>query len=86
MGCDFNVAGNNIGSQNGLSSNCGSSCASRTGCTHFVHVSNQNGGTCYMKKGSVSKNDAIDTGDNSMVCGITKGKECYHNIYLIYKL
>ncbi len=53
---------------------CGGTCSSTDGCTHFVHASQHNGGTCYMKKGSVTKDDAVDTGDNSLVCGIVKGK------------
>ena len=70
FGCDFDVEDNNLGWKDGPGSECGSYCQSKSGCTHFVHVSNQYGERCYMKKGSVSKNDAIDTGDQSMVCGI----------------
>jgi hypothetical protein len=29
-----------------------------------------NGGTCWMKRGDVSKNDAFDINDGSNVCGI----------------
>lgn len=80
MGCDFNVEGNNLAQKNGPGKDCSTNCQSKYGCTHFVHV----GGVCYMKKGSVSKNDAIDTGDQKFVCGIIKGLEINHNIPLIY--
>ncbi len=39
------------------------------GCTHFTWTS-YNGGTCWMKSGDVSKNDAFDVNDGSNVCGI----------------
>jgi len=48
---------------------CGGRCASTQRCTHFTWTT-YNGGTCWMKSGSVSQSNAFFTGDNSMVCGI----------------
>jgi hypothetical protein len=39
------------------------------GCTHFTWT-RYDGGTCWMKKGAVSKSDAFDTDDRSSVCGV----------------
>ena len=75
----------NIFFQNkGPGEECGSTCSSSEGCTHFVHASQHNGGTCYMKKGSVTKEDAVDNGDRSFVCGIVKGNTfiAYSNRYV----
>ena len=48
---------------------CSGRCASTAGCTHFTWTT-YNGGTCWMKSGSVSKSDAISTSDMAMVCGV----------------
>ena len=53
-------------------SQCGPTCVSTSGCTHFTWTSYQ-GGTCWMKNGAVSQSNAIYTGDNSAVCGIVPG-------------
>jgi hypothetical protein len=39
------------------------------GCTHFSWTTYM-GGTCWMKTGAVSKNDAISTSDPTAVCGL----------------
>jgi hypothetical protein len=65
--CDF--PGNDLSNKIVPGEQCGGLCASTGGCTHFTWTS-YNGGTCWMKSGSVSKSSALDTGDNSMVCGI----------------
>ncbi|OXA57057.1 uncharacterized protein LOC110847205 [Folsomia candida] len=66
MKCDFN--GNNLSNVKISSDKCGGKCAETTGCTHFTWT-NYNGGTCWMKSGNVSPNDAFETSDSSMVCG-----------------
>ena len=66
--CDFKA--NDLSNAKVPADQCGPTCARTAGCTHFVWTSWQ-GGTCWMKTGSVSKSDAIDTGDQSMVCGVT---------------
>ena len=71
MACDFK--GNDLSNQKGSSSNCAQTCASTSGCTHFTWTS-YNGGTCWMKSGSISKSNAVFTGDQSMVCGIYSGE------------
>ena len=70
MACDFKSSdlSNNIIA----ASNCASTCASTSGCTHFTWTS-YNGGTCWLKKGSISQSNAVFTGDQSMVCGIIPG-------------
>jgi hypothetical protein len=67
MTCDFK--GSDLSNQKGSASSCAQTCASSSGCTHFTWTS-YNGGTCWMKSGSVSKSNAFYTGDQSMVCGI----------------
>lgn len=80
--CNFN--GNDIGKTVGPHEECAGNCKAKSGCTHFVHYwEGEEGGTCYMKKGSVSKKDAIDTGDARRICGIIKGIVINHNIPLI---
>lgn len=46
---------------------CGGICATTNGCTHFTW-NNHNGGTCWMKTGSISQQKAMPK-DNSFVCG-----------------
>ncbi|CAF2065357.1 unnamed protein product [Rotaria magnacalcarata] len=48
---------------------CVNKCAETSECTHFTWT-NHNNGTCWMKKGLVSKNQAIPTYDSSAICGI----------------
>ena len=67
MSCDFD--NNDLTSVQISSELCGGRCAETSGCTHFTWTS-YNGGTCWMKKGPVSKDDARETGDQSMVCGV----------------
>ncbi len=52
-----------------LPEQCGPTCVQTPDCTHFSWTPWQ-GGTCWMKKGSISKSDAYDTFDLNMVCGI----------------
>ncbi|CAF3029479.1 unnamed protein product [Rotaria sp. Silwood2] len=67
MGCDF--VNNDLKNVQVRGEDCSGKCAETPGCTHFVWT-NWNGGTCWMKQGSVSKNDAIATSDQGMVCGV----------------
>ena len=68
--CDFH--GGDLTNAQIRGEDCGGKCATTSGCTHFTW-SNWNGGTCWMKSGSVSKSDAYSNGDNSMICGILTG-------------
>ncbi len=65
--CDFH--NNDLSNQIVSGPKCRGLCASTSGCTHFTWTT-YNGGTCWMKSGPVSKSNAFDTGDNSMLCGI----------------
>ena len=67
LACDFH--GNDLANARISGEECGGRCAATPGCTHFAWT-NFNGGTCWMKSGSVCWNDAFDTGDHGMVCGI----------------
>ena len=64
---------------------CGAKCQETTGCTHFTWTS-FNGGTCWMKKGSVSKSNAMYTGDKTMVCGIVSGIVLYLQLFNLFFL
>jgi hypothetical protein len=70
MGCDFH--GNDLSNVRSSGALCGPKCAQTNGCTHFAW-NNWNGGTCWMKHGSVSKNNAFSSGDRNMVCGVLDG-------------
>ncbi len=68
--CDFR--GRDLGNAQVRGEDCGGRCAQTQGCTHFTWTG-WNGGTCWMKYGTVSKNDAYETGDPNMVCGVISG-------------
>ncbi|KAJ3224122.1 hypothetical protein HDU78_011080 [Chytriomyces hyalinus] len=53
---------------------CGPKCEATSGCTHFSW-SNYNGGTCWMKGGSVSPNDAFSNDAKDGVCGYLKSAQ-----------
>ncbi|CAF1100871.1 unnamed protein product [Brachionus calyciflorus] len=67
FGCDFQ--GNELSSVVIPADKCSSQCSQTPECTHFTWTT-WNGGTCWMKKGSVSKNNAFETWDKSMICGV----------------
>ncbi|XP_055345536.1 uncharacterized protein LOC129593311 [Paramacrobiotus metropolitanus] len=69
MGCDF--PGNDLGQAAMPGERCGGHCASNPACTHFAW-SNWNGGVCTLKGGSISKANAINSGDTSTVCGVIR--------------
>jgi len=68
LGCDFN--GNDLGNARVPAAQCGPTCSRNGACTHFTW-SNYNGGTCWMKKGSVNKGSAFRS-NSDLVCGIRK--------------
>ena len=65
--CDFK--NNDLTNAKSTGSECGQKCYNTQSCTHFTWTS-YNGGTCWMKSGSVSKADAVLTGDEGMICGV----------------
>ncbi|UJR18907.1 hypothetical protein I4U23_022035 [Adineta vaga] len=78
--CDFK--GNNLSNVRIPGEQCGGKCTRTPQCTHFVWTTS-NGGTCWMKKGAVSKKDAIATNDRNMVCGVMKSKSTEKPFYII---
>jgi hypothetical protein len=64
-----NFCGNDLSNAKTSPTLCGSECTKTLGCTHFTWTE-FNGGTCWMKKGPVSKNEAFPTNDSSMICGV----------------
>eukprot|EP00731_Ephydatia_muelleri_P007573 Em0003g1821a len=67
FGCDFR--NNDLSNVQISGELCGGKCAATGGCTHFTWTT-FNGGTCWMKSGTVSQTDAFETGDQSTVCGV----------------
>jgi len=67
FGCDFN--NNDLMNVQIRGEDCSGKCAQTLGCTHFTWTT-YNRSTCWMKQGPISKDNAISTNDNSMVCGI----------------
>jgi hypothetical protein len=49
---------------------CGPECDRDPQCSHFAWTT-YNGGTCWLKTGGATKNDAFPTNDNTMVCGLS---------------
>ena len=75
FGCDFK--GNDLSNARVSGDKCGQTCVSTSGCTHFTWTT-YNGGTCWMKKGPISKSNAFDTGNKTMVCGVVSGKNDFY--------
>jgi hypothetical protein len=67
MSCDFH--GNDLSNVRSSGELCGQKCARTKDCTHFTW-SQHKVGTCWMKSGSVSKDDAFSTSDPNMVCDL----------------
>ncbi|CAF4693478.1 unnamed protein product [Rotaria sp. Silwood2] len=65
--CDFN--GNSLSQVTTPAEHCGSACLQTKECTHYTWTM-FNSGTCWMKKGNVSKADAFTTNDVNMICGV----------------
>ncbi|CAF1232589.1 unnamed protein product [Rotaria sp. Silwood1] len=67
FGCDFN--GNDLSNVQIRGEDCGGLCDKTPGCTHFTWTTWKDG-TCWLKKGPISKNQALETDDKTMVCGV----------------
>ena len=65
--CDFK--NNDLSSARVSGEKCGETCINTSGCTHFAW-NDYLGGTCWMKKNAVTKNDAFFNNNYKMVCGI----------------
>ncbi|KAJ3403271.1 hypothetical protein CcCBS67573_g04045 [Chytriomyces confervae] len=70
LNCDW--TGGDIANAQVSGEQCGSKCATTSGCTHFTWTS-ASGGTCWMKGGNVSKGQAFATTKDSAVCGAVSG-------------
>ncbi|UJR34600.1 hypothetical protein I4U23_027376 [Adineta vaga] len=67
IGCDF--PGNDISNIISIGTDCAGICSTTPPCSHFIW-NKYNGGTCFMKKGNMTKQDAIATNDLNMICGL----------------
>lgn len=67
MSCDFR--GNDLSNVRSSGEHCSNKCAQTNGCTHFAW-NTWNGGTCWMKSGSVSKKNAFSISDRKAACGV----------------
>lgn len=65
MNCDFHE--NNLKNVQSKGEECSQRCLETAGCTHFSW-NDYNGGTCWMKTGKVTKENAFYA--NGVVCGI----------------
>ena len=65
--CDF--PGNDLSNIVIAGELCSTKCSTTPECTHYTWTK-YNGGTCWMKKGVISKCRAVATNDRSMVCGL----------------
>lgn len=68
--CDFE--GNDLSNKPSTSEDCGGLCDAIDRCTHFAWTTH-NGGTCWLKKGHVTKDEAQFTGDWDTLCGFSAG-------------
>ena len=67
MSCDFK--GNDLSNKKSRGEDCSRICTQTHGCTHYTWTSYL-GGTCWMKSGQISKNNAFQTTDKTMACGV----------------
>ncbi|CAF2079796.1 unnamed protein product [Rotaria magnacalcarata] len=67
LSCDF--PGNDMSNVRTRGEDCGGKCAQTSGCTHFAWNTYE-GGTCWLKSGSVSKSNAVPRSDVPMICGV----------------
>ena len=65
--CDFK--GNGFKNFQCRVDECSNTCLKTTICTHYT-LTNYNSGTCWLKSCQVTKDDALNTLDPNMVCGI----------------
>ena len=84
LSCDFR--GNNLSNVLVAADRCGGQCEQTHRCTHFTWTTYL-GGTCWMKTGAVSKNDAFSTNDQTMVCGVSQSaqKQKRNDLHHLFK-
>jgi hypothetical protein len=81
LNCDF--FGNDLSNVASRGEECSGKCKQTTGCTHYTW-SNFNGGTCWMKRGSISQSNAKNA--NGLVCGIVDFQGFIHFRYVVLRL
>lgn len=70
-GCDFPTSETIVSKASNVAGDrCGEMCDSKRDCTHFTWNEAENG-TCWLRSGPVSKQDAVPTSNLYMTCGIT---------------
>ena len=70
MSCNF--TGNDLSNVRSTMEDCGWICAESDLCTHYVWAQDD-GGTCWLKKGPISKAKAFRTNDPYTFCGVLQG-------------
>jgi hypothetical protein len=75
--CDFK--GNDLKNVQSRGEDCARKCNQTSGCTHFTWTT-FNTGTCWMKQGKISKDQAHDSDDKEMVCGVVEHGLPKHNL------
>ena len=81
MACDFK--NNNYLSIKTAASTCGPTCVITDKCTHFAWTDFE-GGTCWMKKGFITKNNAFESNTPSIVCGLME-EDSKFTLFIIIK-
>jgi hypothetical protein len=67
ISCDF--VNDDLSNARTSSQDCSQTCNATIECTHFTWTT-WNGGTCWMKKGIVCKDDAFLSSEPSIICGV----------------
>ncbi|RNA02694.1 SCP-like extracellular [Brachionus plicatilis] len=79
-GCNFAFENDLISVKIGINESlCGSACAKLPECTHF-NWGNYFGGTCWLKKNSVSKDKANVSSDPNAACGLLSSSEIENKV------
>ena len=68
FGCDFYDS--NVASSHTLSQDCEKTCEKTPECSHFTWVYEGEGGTCGLKSGEVTRDDAFPIDNRNIICGI----------------
>lgn len=68
FGCDFYDS--NFASDHTSSQDCEKSCAKTAECSHYTWVFEGNGGSCGLKSGEVTREDAFPIDNRNVLCGV----------------
>jgi hypothetical protein len=69
LNCDF--IGNDFAQVRVSSDRCGGACVENTQCTHFAWTE-WNGGTCWLKRGPITRANAVVSNIPNIVCGVIR--------------